>query len=492
MQINTYITLFRGKNEVTLRSKACVMRRTISVFVSILTIANLWADNGVQALERAIAVADAAWAKSMIGTPDNLYMADIIDIETGEQSGPSDVWPYTAAIEAHCSILECLSMIQSRCPELYAQHYRLFTERLIMLIDNLEYYRGQTYLCSYANRQSWHPFAVPRAREHGKADVSGILNVYDDQMWLARELIRAYRLTGKEDYLQTATELTDYVLDGWDCWPDESGREYGGITWGPGYNSKHACSNAPIIQPLMWLHDIYKRRHERYILHYRNAKGVRKQKKEDRSKAYLEWARKIYAWQKEHLLVTKGADYGVYADMMGAAPTISYTKEGQMEFRAHVPTGNMTGRAYPYNSGTMLAATVELYSATSEKDYLDDMQQLMVNGYRRFATTQERGRRFVEFENSDPTALHGFMTWFINVFLRAIIDAEPYLEDNLAQLALDGHLANLNYAFERYNRDNLLPIHLTQGWGDEVKTKGFHQFTFASEYAMLAKRMLRK
>ena len=36
----------------------------------------------------------------------------------------------------------------------------------------------------------------------------------------------------------------------------------------------------------------------------------------------------------------------------------------------------------------------------------------------------------------------------------------------------------------------MLPIHLIDGWGEETRTKGFHQFTFASEYALLARRLL--
>lgn len=447
---------------------------------------------GVRSLERAMTVADAAWEKTIVGTPTNLYMADVCSTQNNERSGPSDVWPYTAAIEAHCSILEALETAKSIHPDLYANHRDRYVTRLAQLIDNLEYYRGTLTLSSYANRQVWKPFAVPRASNRGRANVSGILNVYDDQMWLARELIRAYRLTGNVSYLAEATSLTDYVLDGWDCWRDGNGREYGGITWGPGYNSKHACSNAPIIQPLVWLHGIYKDRGEEYTLHYRDADGERQQEKLNRSQAYLDWARKVYAWQKANLLVTSGSDRGVYADMMGAENVIQYVTEGRVQYRAHVDTGSKTGTAYPYNSGTMLAGATELYVATGEDAYLTDLRSLAISCYTRFATTQRGGTRFVEFTNNDATAENGFMTWFIDVLLRAFIDAEPYVENNRLLLALDGHLANLDNAFENYNRGNLLPIHLTSGWGTEVKTKGFHQFTFASEYAMLANRLLQQ
>ena len=36
------------------------------------------------------------------------------------------------------------------------------------------------------------------------------------------------------------------------------GNVYGGITWGPGYVTKHSCSNGPIVSPLVWLYELYK------------------------------------------------------------------------------------------------------------------------------------------------------------------------------------------------------------------------------------------
>lgn len=63
-------------------------------------------------------------------------------------------------------------------------------KQLNQLIDNLEYYRGSLKLSSYAtSNKEWTPYAVPRASQRGAADVTGILNVYDDLMWLSRELI---------------------------------------------------------------------------------------------------------------------------------------------------------------------------------------------------------------------------------------------------------------------------------------------------------------
>ena len=243
------------------------MKKILSIFLTLLlpltVIRAADEARAVQNLQRAIKIMDATMERSFRGSNTNFYMVDVCDIDNSDVSGPSDVWPYTAAIEAHCSILEALEALKTQSPDLYSANHDRFVERLDVLIDNLAYYRGIYTLTSYASVRQWSVYAVPRANERNKGNVNGggsdlTLNVYDDQMWLARELIRAYFLTGQETYLTEATTLTDYVLDGWDCWRDASGKEYGGITWGPGYNSKHACSNAPIIQPLVWLHAIYR------------------------------------------------------------------------------------------------------------------------------------------------------------------------------------------------------------------------------------------
>lgn len=429
-------------------------------------------------IDRAMAIADAVWDKCMIGTPDNMHMADSYDTTNGKVSGPSDVWPFTAAIEAHCSILEALE-----AANVFDDNYDIYKTRLELLIDNLEYYRGTYRLPSYASNRQWSPFAVPRAGERGKADVTGILNVYDDQMWLSRELIRAYRITDKSEYLDLATYLADYVIDGWDCWRDAAGNEYGGITWGPGYNSKHACSNAPIIQPLVWLAQIYNGTGDETTWYYRDKDNNVRQETVPRAELYLDFALKIYDWQKSKL----GHSSGVYWDMMGGLKGDIEVSRG---YRQHVDCGGPGGTFYSYNTGTMLAGGAELYNATGDKSLKNDMDKTSAGAFNTFAHYVRKAGVY-EF-NTDKTAMEGFNTWFNNVLLRAYVDSEPLSEGNVAKRAIDNHQKCLDYAFENHNRDNMLPIHLIDGWGDETKTKSFHQFTFASEYALLATRLLNR
>ena len=434
-------------------------------------------------IERAMAVADAAWASSIKGTASNMYMTDTYNTQNGSVSGPSDVWPYTAAIEAHNSILEALEGIKEVETELYNENFSKYKTRLDNLIDNLEYYRGTYRLSSYAtSNKEWSPYAVPRANARGKANVSGILNVYDDQMWLARELIRAYRLTDNEEYLDLAAYLTDYVLEGWDCWVDENGEEYGGITWGPGYNSKHACSNAPIIQPLVWLSDIYKDTDETVVYNYRNASNDVVKEEIPRSQYYLDFAKKIYDWQKKKLM----HNTGVYWDMMGADGKIIVTRG----YRQHVDCGGPTGNFYSYNTGTMISGGAELYRVTEDEAYINDLNKTSQASLTQFAKYVRKQNSY-EF-NTDAVATSGFNTWFNNVPMRSYVDAYPFSTNSSANLGLTSFQKTLDYAFENHNRNNLLPIHLVEVWGTEVVTKAFHQFTFASQYAGLATWLLSK
>ncbi|MDE6684426.1 MAG: hypothetical protein K2J94_04515, partial [Duncaniella sp.] len=203
----------------------------LSIFVCCLGLASsqavkaeLTADQqlAMRNIERAMAIADATWNKGAIVNGDkDIALCDVFYINVDDKSGPSDVWPYTAAIEAHCSMLEALDELakvdDDEAREFVAQHKAHYTEKLNQLIDNLEWYRGTYNLASYAtSSKSVSPYAVPRAGRRNGADVSGILNVYDDQMWIARELIRAYRLTGNRAYLDRAVYLTDYALEVWD------------------------------------------------------------------------------------------------------------------------------------------------------------------------------------------------------------------------------------------------------------------------------------
>ena len=452
------------------------------------------ADIAIRDLQRAIDMTDATMERSFTGST-SMRMYDTYNLETQQGSGTADVWPYTAAIEAHCSVIEALDALQEKAPQLYSNNRDRYVKRMKQLFNALDYYRGTYTLNSYARIAQWSIYGVHRSNTKGTAAVTGIENVYDDQMWICRELVRAYKLTADNDYLTKAEYLANYCIDGWDCCLDDNGNEYGGISWGPGYNSKHSCSNGPIIQPLVWLSEIYKTSDEQANLRYYYIlpDGTRTNEMRRHSDVYLEMARKVYAWQKEKLL---NKTTGVYWDMLGAVTgEIQYVGEGRNKYRTHVDSQGPSGTAYTYNTGTMLAGTAELYRVTGEESYLDDLNALAQSSWRFFAKGKRiSGTVFYEWP-TDSKAEEGFNAWFDNVLMRAYVDAADqnttvYNGKTHAENALASFQQNLDYAFDNYQKQYMLPINLLNGWdvstGDANVTKGFHQLAFASEYAMLA------
>ncbi|MDE5657987.1 MAG: glycoside hydrolase family 76 protein, partial [Muribaculaceae bacterium] len=156
-----------------------------------------------------------------------------------------------------------------------------------------------------------------------------------------------------------------------------------------------------------------------------------------------------------------------------------------------VDCGGPTGSFISYNTGTMISGAAELYRTTGDEQLVTDMGNYVAGSVREFGVESGRNGGSYEF-NTDANATSGFTTWFNDVLIRSFVDVLPYADEAGVnpERYLGFHQANLDKAFENYNVGNLLPIHLRTGWGSEVKTKPFHQYSFASEYAILAKRLL--
>jgi len=143
---------------------------------------------------------------------------------------------------------------------------------------------------------------------------------YDDMEWMTLACLRAFEATGDARYKTTAELLWADIKGGWD---DTFG---GGIYWTKDRQNKNTPANAPasIIASRM------------YQL---NRNG------ED-----LDWAKKIYQWQKTNLVdpVT-----GLVWDGLDA-------------------TGTNKAWKFTYNQGVFIGAAVELYKLTGESVYIND------------------------------------------------------------------------------------------------------------------------
>lgn len=268
-----------------------------------------------QNILRAMELTDNAVSAHFTGT--GMAMARYYNPFTGVRSDETgSVWMYTAAIEAVNAVLHGLQAHKEHGnAALYDEHFEKYAELLGQLYENADYYLGTFELVSYTQTKEWSVYGVNRGNAKGTANVAGIENVYDDQMWLVRELLESYKITGEAAYLEKAEYLTAYVLDGWDSTRNPDGTERGGITWGPGYVTKHACSNGPMVSPLVWLHEIYEGKSDEITYRYIDAddKQTRKTMQVNKSDYYADFAQKVYNWQKDRLLRSDG----VYDDMRG-------------------------------------------------------------------------------------------------------------------------------------------------------------------------------
>jgi predicted alpha-1,6-mannanase (GH76 family) len=388
----------------------------------------------------------------------------------------ASVWMYTAAIEAANSVLKSLKQAKKKDNKAIAKYQTLLEK----LYDNADYYLGTFELTSFTQTNVWSVYAVDRVNEKGKARVTGIYNVYDDQMWLVRELLDSYHLTHNEKYLEKAEYLTAYVLDGWDATLDTNGEEHGGIPWGPGYVTKHACSNGPMVSPLVWLHEIYKGKKDKITHRFIDPKDQKTRKSQLVTKKdyYLDFAKKVYDWQKRNLLNARG----VYDDMMGdCSPNcaIVYEEVNGVKYRAHTMLLKSTGRAYTYNAGTMLSGAVDLYRVTKQKVYIEDAKKLAEASFSNFAKPS------AQVQNYSTFPFDGFSNWFNTVLLRGFLDLTRV--DSSADRYIQSFRNNLEYAHSNFSYEGLLPSDLLGGWNtDKSKnnTEGMFMFSFATQWAL--------
>ncbi len=438
-------------------------------------------------LVRAMDMVDKAVASYFTG--QNMAMSRYYNPFTEVRSAElGSIWMYTSSIEAVNAILHALKAHKDHGKaDLYDDNYERYTQLLAKLYDAADFYKGTFQLTSYTQTKSWTVYGVNRGAGKGAANVEGRENVYDDQMWLVREFLEAYKLTGTEEYLQAAEYLTEYVMDGWDCYLDAQGNEYGGITWGPGYVTKHSCSNGPMVSPLVWLYELYKDKNDqityRYIASDRRTRTTATVKKSD---YYLKYAKATYAWQKKYLL----RQDGVYDDMMGNDDTggqVAYETVDGTRYRKHSNLSARVGPAISYNSGTMLSGAADLYRATGDNVYLEDARKLATASFGYFA------KLGTTVDGLYTYGISGFNNWFNGVMMRGYVDVYPNYETSADYI--DSFQKNLDYAYEHFVHNGFLPTNLLVGWSIEAgnnKVEGMFTFAFAAEYAVLARHELEK
>jgi uncharacterized protein YyaL (SSP411 family) len=214
---------------------------------------------------------------------------------------------------------------------------------------------------------------------------------YDDNVWLGIDFTDLYAITSKQEYLDKAKLIWNFVVSGQDDKLD------GGIYWcEQKKGSKNTCSNAPGAV---------------FALKLFNATN---------DSLYFHQGKALYDWTKAHL---QDPDDYMYFDNIKLNGEIGKAK-------------------YAYNSGQMMQAAALLYKLTHIDSYLRESQEIAKSCYNYF---------FTDFDNEEQKfrLIKKGDVWFTAVMLRGYI--ELYLIDK-DPIFIDTFKQNLDYAW-KYARD---------------------------------------
>ncbi len=176
---------------------------------------------------------------------------------------------------------------------------------------------------------SLHVYAATGGGYHARIVRS--LRYYDDNNWIALDLLDAYGLLHDSSYLTTAEHVFAFITTGWDA-------QQGGIIWADGHQDRPTVSTAPAITIALRLAQLT---HE---------------------SSYLSWAHRLYDWENAHLR----APNGLYWDHILANGTVD------KDFVS-------------YNQGVMIDADLAFARATGQSSYATDARLIAAETAAAFA-----------------------------------------------------------------------------------------------------------
>jgi predicted alpha-1,6-mannanase (GH76 family) len=195
-------------------------------------------------------------------------------------------------------------------------------------------------------------------------------NFYDDMEWMALACLRAYDATKDIKYKDLAELLWTNIKGGWTT------VNGGGIMWEKNSpSSKNACSNGPAIIIACRLYKL------------------------NGNAADLDWAKKIYNWQRASLVeAARGLVWDGYGN----------TKENMI---------------FTYNQGTWLGGALELYTITNDEQCLKDAVRnanYVINDLQKFSPNG-----ILKGENTGDGGLFKgvFIRYFTQLILLGKLDA---------------------------------------------------------------------
>ena len=294
------------------------------------------------------------------------------------------------------------------------------------VVEGLRYYRQE-------KDGVFDGYSHTRAMAKDKAD-RGVS--YDDDMWIARDLIALHELTGEKRYLDLAVEIGDYLIKEAFVdidskifmnagYPVFEGLKYGGFYLNDEHDALHTCSNGPAAQLLAALYRLTGNR------------------------IYLDHAEKSYNFFK---LLEKPE--GVFWDLM------RFEKDEDNQI---IGVKEAAGHSYSYNSGSPITAAIELYLATGGKGYLADAKRWAKAADEYFA------------KDSDIPGVKRYPRgniWFHQILLNGYTALAPFDREN-ADRYINHMQSAIDYAYDNYVTKAeffsgpFMPDDWYLGWGDK-------------------------
>jgi len=247
---------------------------------------------------------------------------------------------------------------------------------------------------------------------------------FDDNIWVARNYLRAYEILGDTWYLEEAIRVNNWVLSGWN-------NEIGGLVW-----SEDGLRDDANEQNL-----------ERGLSANAcaiivNATLASLSTKAEDKAFYTEWAEKFYTFCKKMQNLPISHDYwnGIHTKIVNGV-----RQDGEIN-KVH----------YSYNSGSMILANLAMYELTTDEnkkaEYLEDAIETAKSAKKTFYRVD--GQTAKRYIMGDP--------WFAAILNEAYFELGAY-----DKKAADSYIGNFNNNVTTgyKNRDTetgLLPYQATE------------------------------
>ena len=348
-------------------------------------------------------------------------------------------------------------------------YYKKLLDGYVAGLDN---FTGTRSYISTHGKYEWKDIYCVHRGEPGAGDPS-VDMVYDDLMWIIRDFMKINKTTGETKYIALAENLTNACLDGW----DSTKGGIGGIVWGPTYESKHTCSNGPLISALCDLAEYYKDKEDKItekdtvygvkpesmtLVEWKNMVGMTKYD------YYLEWAKTVYDFTYKNL---RSSDYTFVDIIRGSTSTVvndPNAEGGTYHYFNPSKTPATEGETFTYNTGSVISGAAGLYRLTGDETYLTQGRLMAEGAYHHFVKTTTVDGREMQMYDCKTTLL------FNEVLMQGYLDladackaANSSAYENVkAETAIYAGVfkTSLNYAFDNYLINRTLPHNYLNGW----------------------------